>query len=61
MKVYAALPGLASLNAASARMAGLDRVGLIFVYDPRDSLHVDRDVHPHDVSSACARDEYRGR
>jgi len=26
MKVYAALPGLASLNAASARMAGLDHV-----------------------------------
>ncbi len=44
-----------------SRMAGLSRVSLVFVHDARNSLHVDRDVHPHDVSSAYARDEYRGR
>jgi hypothetical protein len=41
-------------------VAGLDRVGLIFVHDASDPLHIDRDVHPHDVSSDYAASEYRG-
>jgi hypothetical protein len=42
-----------------SRMAGLNRVGLVFVYDSGDALHIDRDVNPHDRSRvAFRREEY---